>query len=608
MLYKDEFRSRHTGAELSSIDAMLRVVGASSVDALIDETVPPSIRLTRPLALPRPATETEMLAEAQMLAERNVVARSFIGMGYYGTITPPTIQRNILENPGWYTQNTPYQAEIAQGRLESLLNFQTMVIDLTRLEIANASLLDEATAAAEAMHMMHAALPAARKDAHVLLVSNNVFPQTLAVLQTRAEPLGIEIRQLDWQEFEFTDDVMGCYVQYPAGDGSVSDYEELCSRAHAAGCLVTVGTDLLALTMLEPPGEFGAHIAVGSAQRFGVPMGYGGPHAAFIATREVYKRLMPGRIIGVSVDAQGHVAYRMALQTREQHIRRDKATSNICTAQALLANMAAMYAVYHGPTGLRGIAERVHTYASALADGVKGLGYTVANDTWFDTLCVQAPAHDIHPLAEAAQMNFRYYADGERIGISIDETTTAADIAEILGIFSHAKGNGVQTPDLQHLISRATGGIPMTLHRNSPFLQHPVFNSYHTEHELLRYMKRLENKDLSLVHSMIPLGSCTMKLNAAAEMMPVTMRGFSAMHPFAPREQAAGYLEVFRQLEAWLSEITGFDACSLQPNAGAQASMPGCSPSGSSTSQTVRRIATWCSSLQARTAPTRPVL
>ncbi len=575
MLYKDEFRSRHTGANISSIDAMLRVVEASSVDALIDETVPARIRLDRPLQLPRAATEMEMLQEARALSEKNIVARSFIGMGYYGTVTPPTIQRNILENPGWYTQYTPYQAEISQGRLESLLNFQTMVIDLTRLEIANASLLDEATAAAEAMHMMQAALPAARKDAHVLLVNENVFPQTLAVLRTRAEPLGITIRVGKWSEFEFTPDVFGCYLQYPAGDGSVYDYEELCNRAHEAGCLVTVGTDLLALTMLEPPGEFGADIAIGSAQRFGVPMGYGGPHAAFIATREVYKRLMPGRIIGVSVDAQGNVAYRMALQTREQHIRRDKATSNICTAQALLANIAAMYAVYHGPNGLRGIAERVHGYTSALADGLRLLGYEVLNHTWFDTLCIAASETQIRPHAEAANINFRYFPDGERIGISMDETVTPADIEHILHIFSKARGNGQAIPDLSTLIANATGGIPMPMHRHSPFLQHPVFNTHHTEHELLRYMKRLENKDLSLVHSMIPLGSCTMKLNAAAEMMPITWPGFGGLHPFVPRNQAAGYAAVFSQLEQWLNEITGFDACSLQPNAGAQGEYAG---------------------------------
>lgn len=575
MLYRDEFRARHTGATLSSTDAMLRTIGASSVDALIDQTIPPTIRLTRPLKLPKAATETEMLREAAELAAMNTVARSFIGMGYYGTITPPTIQRNILENPGWYTQYTPYQAEIAQGRLESLLNFQTMVIDLTRLEIANASLLDEATAAAEAMHMMHAALPASKKDAHVLLVNENVFPQTLNVLRTRAQPLGIEVRVQPWTDFEFTDEVFGCYLQYPAGDGTVHDYEELCNKAHAAGCLVTVGTDLLALTMLEPPGEFGADIAVGSAQRFGVPMGFGGPHAAFIATREVFKRLMPGRIIGVSVDAQGNVAYRMALQTREQHIRRDKATSNICTAQALLANIAAMYAVYHGPDGLRGIAERVHAYTGALAKGLTEIGYTVLNPTWFDTLCIKAQETVVRPIAEAANVNFRYYNDGERIGISLDETVTESDLSLILNIFTQAHGNGKGIPNVHALIAGTTGGVPMTMHRHSPFLQHPVFNTHHTEHELLRYMKRLENKDLSLVHSMIPLGSCTMKLNAAAEMMPITWPGFSSLHPFAPAHQTRGYAEVFRQLEAWLNEITGFDACSLQPNAGAQGEYAG---------------------------------
>lgn len=575
MLYKDEFRTRHTGASIEASDVMLNTIGANSVDALIDQTIPASIRLTRPLQLPRPATEAEMLAEAASLAANNTVARNFIGMGYYGTITPPTILRNILENPGWYTQYTPYQAEIAQGRLESLLNFQTMVMDLTGLQIANASLLDEATAAAEAMHMMYAAMPSAKKDAHVLLVDEDVFPQTLNVLRSRAIPLDLEVRVLPWKQFAFTPEVFGCYVQYPSGRGEIHDYAALCAQAKEHGVLVAVGTDLMALAILTPPAEFGADIAVGSAQRFGVPMGYGGPHAAFLATSEQYKRLMPGRIIGVSVDAHGNTAYRMALQTREQHIRRDKATSNICTAQALLANMAAMYAVYHGPDGITGIANRIHAYTSALAAGLDQLGYSLVGNSWFDTLCVSAVQSQIQPVAEQAGINFRYFPDGSSIGISLDETTRTEHIDAILDVFLRASGNGRPRPSCEALLSTTTSAIPNGLQRSEKILQHSVFNSYHTEHELLRYMKRLENKDLSLVHSMIPLGSCTMKLNAAAEMMPITWTGFSELHPFAPLKQTQGYQEVFKQLERWLSEITGFDACSLQPNAGAQGEYAG---------------------------------
>lgn len=574
MLYKDEFRSRHTGVTIEATDAMVQTVNASSVDALIDETIPTSIRLNRPLQLPRAATETEMLTEAAALAGKNVIARSFIGMGYYGTILPPTIQRNILENPGWYTQYTPYQAEIAQGRLESLLNFQTLVVDLTGMELANASLLDEATAAAEAMHMMHAAAPASKGSANVLLVDADTYPQTINVLQTRALPLGIEIKVSPWTEWEFTEDVFGCYVQYPSGDGSVNDYADLCTRAHDANCLVTVGTDLMALALLTPPGEFGADVAVGSAQRFGVPMGYGGPHAAFFATKESFKRLIPGRIIGVSIDAQGSVAYRMALQTREQHIRRDKATSNICTAQALLANISAMYAVYHGPNGIKGIANRIHAYTTCLATELKGLGYELRNSSWFDTLTIKvADSQVLKRHAEKALINFRYYASTEQVGISIDETTTIEDLANIITVFALAINGDTNAKPLSP--QTAASAIPTLLQRSSEILQHPVFNRYHTEHELLRYMKRLENKDLSLVHSMIPLGSCTMKLNAAAEMMPVTWPHFGALHPFAPLSQTQGYQELFAQLEQWLSEITGFDACSLQPNAGAQGEYAG---------------------------------
>jgi glycine dehydrogenase len=543
---------------------MLSTVGADSLDELIAQTVPAGIRLTKPLDIDWEMTEHELLAHLKAVGSKNQVWRSYIGQGYYDTLTPPVILRNIVENPGWYTQYTPYQAEIAQGRLESLLNYQTMVIDLTKMEIANASLLDEATAAAEAMHLMDACKPAALKDANVLFVDKNVFPQTLDVIVTRAEPLGIEVRVGDWTSFEFDNTVFGAYLQYPAADGDVCDYAAFCERAHANGSMVTVGSDLLALTMLTPPGEWGADVVVGSAQRFGVPLGYGGPHAAFMATKEQYKRSMPGRIIGVSVDSQGNVALRMALQTREQHIRRDKATSNICTAQALLANVAAMYAVYHGPQGLHGIASRVHALTSDLVHALRSAGHTVVNAAWFDTVTVVADVQALRAKAEAARINF-CYGDGT-VRISFDETTTPADLRDVLACF------GVTGPAF---VGGAETGIPSAHQRTSSYLTHPVFNSYHAEHEMLRYIKRLENKDLSLAHSMIPLGSCTMKLNATAEMIPITYPEFNKLHPFAPLDQAAGYTEIFDRLSMWLNEVTGFDACSLQPNAGAQGEYAG---------------------------------
>ncbi|NQW30449.1 MAG: aminomethyl-transferring glycine dehydrogenase [Ignavibacteria bacterium] len=573
MLYKDKFEPRHNSLSEQDIDLMLRVVGAPSMDSLIAETVPAGIRLTEDLDLPEALTEAELLAEAKRLAAMNIVGKTYIGMGYYNTITPPVILRNIVENPGWYTQYTPYQAEIAQGRLESLLNYQSMIIDLTKMEIAGASLLDEATAAAEAMHLMFAARSAEVKTATKMFVNKNVHPQTLDVLMTRAEPLNINIEVGNWDSFTFTNEYFGAYLQYPAGDGSVHDYAAFCQAAHDVGALVTVGTDLLALTVLVPPGEFGADVAIGSSQRFGVPLGYGGPHAAFLATREQFKRLIPGRIIGVSTDVHGNVAYRMALQTREQHIRRDKATSNICTAQALLANVAAMYAVYHGPSGLRGLAERVTTLTSALVDGLAMLGFTTENNTWFDTIQVTCNAAQIKAIAEPKAINFRYFVTGDHVGISLDETTTPQDVLDILSIF--AKNSGAEIPEITGLISSAKSGFPLTLRRMSSYLTHPVFNTNRSEHELLRYMKRLENKDLSLVHSMIPLGSCTMKLNATAEMMPVTWPAFNEIHPFAPLSQTQGYQVVFAELDRFLCEITGFDACSLQPNAGAQGEYAG---------------------------------
>jgi glycine dehydrogenase len=572
-MHRDVFENRHHGRSNEDLSAMLSTVNASSLDELIDQTVPSQIRLSQPLNLPAPLTEIEMLAELKSIASMNQTAKSFIGMGYFNTLTPPVILRNLIENPGWYTQYTPYQAEIAQGRLESLLNFQTMVTDLTKMDIAGASLLDEGTAAAEAMHLMYAARAPQVKNASTLFVDTNVYPQTLDLLITRATPLNINVMVGDWKTVAFDETIFGVYVQYPAGNGELREYADLCERAHAAGAMVTVGTDLLALTMLTPPGEFGADIAVGCAQRLGVPLGYGGPHAAFLATREKYKRMMPGRIIGVSVDAQGNLALRMALQTREQHIRRDKATSNICTAQALLANVSAMYGVYHGPQGLRGIAERVHTLTSALAKGLAEVGYTVCNQTSFDTLCVNADGASIRAIAEPQHINFRYFNNGTCVGVSIDETTTTADLQQVLAIFAAAKNT--TAPSVDNLLSNLADLIPAALKRTSTYMTHPVFNSYHTEHEMLRYLKRLENKDLSLAHSMIALGSCTMKLNATAEMIPITWPEFNNVHPFAPVSQTQGYQRIFRELSDWLNEVTGFDACSLQPNAGAQGEYAG---------------------------------
>ncbi len=572
-MHRDVFEQRHHGLSNADISAMLAAVDAASIDQLIEQTVPQQIRLPKPLNLPSALTESEMLAELSGIADMNTPARSYIGMGYYDTVTPPVILRNLIENPGWYTQYTPYQAEIAQGRLESLLNFQTMVTDLTKLDIAGASLLDEGTAAAEAMHLMYAARTGKSKSAEAIFVDSNVYPQTLEVIRTRALPLDINVIVGDWKSVEFDGSIFGAYIQYPAGDGDVRDYTSFCERAHEGGALVTVGTDLLALTMLTPPGEFGADVAVGSSQRFGVPLGYGGPHAAFMATREAYKRLMPGRIIGVSVDAQGNVALRMALQTREQHIRRDKATSNICTAQALLANVAAMYAVYHGPAGLRGIAQRVHVLTSALASGIRSVGYELCPSTWFDTLCIKADQAAIRAASEPLGINVRYHENGTCVGVSIDETTTVADLQNLLNIFASVKG--ASSPSASELVQTSSSGIPASLARTSDYLTHPVFNTHHTEHEMLRYLKHLENKDLSLAHSMIALGSCTMKLNATAQMIPITWPAFNRVHPFAPVSQTQGYMRVFRELEAWLNEITGFDACSLQPNAGAQGEYAG---------------------------------
>ena len=566
----DSFACRHIGPSAADAADMLATIGVSSLDELIDKTVPANIRLGRPLNLPAARGEAQALAELRRLAQKNQVWRSYIGMGYYDCVTPPVILRNILENPGWYTAYTPYQPEIAQGRLEALLNFQTMVADLTGLEFANASLLDEGTAAAEAMTMCkrgHKAAPA-----NVFFVSEKCHPQTIAVVQTRAEPLGYEVVVGDHASYNFSRPTFGVLVQYPDTDGNVEDYAAFAERAHAAGALVVVATDLLALSLLRPPGEFGADIAVGSSQRFGVPMGYGGPHAAFLATRDEYKRIMPGRLVGVSVDSAGQPALRLALQTREQHIRRDKATSNICTAQVLLAVMAAMYAVYHGPAGLTRIARRVRLQTQVLAEVLARLGYGVNRGPVFDTLRVEGGPFSPDELIERAaaeRVNLRRYADGA-VGVSLDETVSAADLQTLFRIF------GQEEPvDPAEAAARAATSYPAPLARTSEFLTHPVFNSFHTETEMMRYIFRLQQKDLSLAHSMIPLGSCTMKLNAASEMLPITWPEFARLHPFAPLEQAAGYQELFARLSRDLAEITGFDTMSLQPNAGSQGEYTG---------------------------------
>ena len=541
----DRFADRHIGSSPEEVQEMLRVVGFPTLDAMIDAAIPPQIRLARPLSLPPAGSEHQVLAELKEIMSKNEVRRSFIGMGYYNCITPPVIQRNILENPGWYTPYTPYQPEISQGRLEALLNFQTMVADLSGMEIANSSLLDEATAAAEAMIMCHGLQE--REGRNIFFVSETCHPQTIAVVQTRALPLGIDVVVGDHARFALSEDVFGVLLQYPATDGVILDFGPFIREVHKHKALAVVATDLLALTLLKPPGEFGVDVAVGSAQRFGVPMGYGGPHAAFFATRDAFKRRMPGRLVGVSKDAQGRPALRLALQTREQHIRRDKATSNICTAQVLLAVMASMYAVYHGPEGLRRIAKRIHALATTLSAAFG----EPQNGPFFDTL-------RLRKTTRPKQVNVREYSDGSW-GVSIDETTTAEDLARIMG--RHVEN--APEPELG-AFARAT-----------LFLAHPVFNRHHTEHEMLRYIKKLEAKDLSLTTSMIPLGSCTMKLNATAEMLPLAWPEVSQPHPFAPVEQTQGYQVLFQQLQTWFAEITGLSAVSLQPNAGSQGEYAG---------------------------------
>ncbi|HXX65824.1 MAG TPA: aminomethyl-transferring glycine dehydrogenase [Polyangiaceae bacterium] len=566
----DRFVHRHIGPSDRDVAEMLRAVGAASVDQLIDETVPSSIRLKHPLVTPAAQTEHELLERLRDIAAMNETWRSFLGMGYADCITPAVIQRNVLESPGWYTQYTPYQAEIAQGRLEALLNFQTMVSDLTGLEIANASLLDEATAAAEAMHVFEST---ASDDRRAFFVSDECHPQTIEVLRTRAAGRDIEVVVGDARRaLEDATGLFGILLQYPATDGALYDWRSLIESAHESGIKVAMACDLLALTLIVPPGELGADIAVGSAQRFGVPLGYGGPHAAFFACRGELVRRLPGRIIGVSLDAQGRPALRMALQTREQHIRREKATSNVCTAQALLAVVASMYAVYHGPGGLRAIAERVHGAAAALALGLAKLDVRTAHGRFFDTLRIEGdPARVERWLAAARErkINLRRI-DDRSIGVALDETTRAADVDTLLAIF----GEGRSTQLCEQLAREATPALA-GFERRSGYLTHPVFNSHRSETAMLRYLHLLESRDLSLVHSMIPLGSCTMKLNASAEMMPLTWTGFGRMHPFAPPEQAQGYQLVIKQLESMLEAITGFSAVSLQPNSGAQGELAG---------------------------------
>jgi glycine dehydrogenase len=568
--YKEDFQNRHIAPNEADTAEMLQTVGVNSIDELIEQTVPTAIRLKQPLNLPAAKSETEYLGALKQTSLLNKVFKSFIGQGYYDTITPGVILRNVFENPGWYTQYTPYQAEIAQGRLQALLNFQTMVIDLTGMEIANASLLDEGTAAAEAMFMQYSL----RKNqaAKKFFVSELVFPQTIDILKTRANPYGIELVIGSHLDFVATEDFFGAIVQYPAGSGEVFDYKNFAAELHNLNIKLTVAADILSLTLLTPPGEWGADVVVGTTQRLGVPMGFGGPHAAFFATKEEYKRNIPGRIIGVTIDSHGDYALRMALQTREQHIRRDKATSNICTAQALLAIMAGFYAAYHGPKGLKAIAERTHGLAISLASTLKGLGFEQLNSAYFDTIRFDLGdlKGGIHSGCIDNEINLNYV--GNVATISFDETSTFEDVALIAKIFAKVKAIAADQVEVEENVQTV---IPAALQRTSAYLTHPIFNAHHSEHEMLRYIKSLEAKDLSLCHSMIALGSCTMKLNATAEMIPVTWSHFGRVHPFAPADQVLGYYSVFNELDKWLSEITGFAAMSLQPNAGAQGEYAG---------------------------------
>ena len=565
--HPDSFAHRHIGPRPQEWDAMAQVCGHASLDALVAAAVPALIRRNDSMSLPQPLGETAALARLRSIAAKNQVYKSYIGLGYHDMITPPVIQRNILENPGWYTQYTPYQAEISQGRLEGLLNFQTMVCDLTGLDISNASLLDEATACAEAMTLCRR-VKEADADRNTFWIASDCHPQNIDLVRTRAEALGLQVVVGDWRQASFGPEVFGVLIQYPGSSGEVGDYSQLVRAAHEAGALVVFAADLLALTLLKTPGEWGADVAVGSAQRFGVPLGFGGPHAAYFATRDAFKRSMPGRLVGVSKDSRGRPALRLSLGTREQHIRREKATSNICTAQALLANMAMAYAAYHGPEGLMAIARRVHGLTGLLAAGLQRLGLRLAADTFFDTLTVLVPdATVVHKSAEVLHINLRR-VDAQRIGVSLDETTGLEEVLQILRAFHR----GEMLPFALEDLSACAPGLPQ---RSSTFLTHSVFQKHRSETEMLRYLRRLESKDLSLCHSMIPLGSCTMKLNASAEMFPVSWPEFGAIHPFAPLSQTRGYQQLFEELEAWLASCTGFAGVSLQPNSGSQGEYAG---------------------------------
>ncbi|MFT6796683.1 MAG: glycine dehydrogenase, partial [Maribacter sp.] len=568
----DVFASRHIGIREEDLQHMLKTVSVENLEQLIFETIPAEIRLKRPLDLEAPMSEHEFLSHIEELSKKNKVFKSYIGLGYHESLTPSVIKRNILENPGWYTAYTPYQAEIAQGRLEALLNFQTVITDLTGMELANASLLDESTAAAEAMTMLYDARSREQKKNAVLkfFVSEEVLPQTLSLLQTRSTPLGIELVIGNHEEFQFGTEFYGALLQYPGKHGQVNDYAAFVASAKEADIKVAVSADILSLVLLTPPGEFGVDVVVGTTQRFGIPLGYGGPHAAFFATKEAYKRNIPGRIIGVTKDTDGKPAMRMALQTREQHIKRDKATSNICTAQVLLAVMAGMYAVYHGPKGLKYIADKVHTSATTLADALEQLGLYQINSSYFDTITVKMDASKVRPIAEQHEINF-LYIDTQTVSIAVNEATSIKDLNAIVSVFAQALGkDSIKINELA-----TTSAIMKSVQRTAPYMENKVFNSYHSETELMRYIKKLERKDLALNHSMISLGSCTMKLNAASEMLPLSQSNWGNIHPFVPIDQAEGYQIMLKELAKDLTTITGFADTSLQPNSGAQGEYAG---------------------------------
>jgi glycine dehydrogenase len=568
----DSFAQRHIGPRKSDLSKMLKTIGVNSMQQLIEETIPEDILLDKKLSLSKAMSEQEYQEHNNLLSKKNKLFKTYIGLGYHHTFSPPVIQRNILENPGWYTAYTPYQAEIAQGRLEALINFQTMVCDLTGMELSNASLLDEATAAAEAMALLFSVRDRSQKKNNVVkfFVSEEIFPQTMSLLETRSNPLGIELVKGNHEDFDFSDEYFGAMLQYPGKFGEIYDYKSFVNKAHQASIKVAVAADILSLVLLEAPGNFGVDVVVGTTQRFGIPLGYGGPHAGYFATKEAYKRNIPGRIIGVTKDMDNNLSYRMALQTREQHIKRDRATSNICTAQVLLAVMAGMYAVYHGPDGLKNIATKVNKTTTTLAKALEKLGFSQTNSTFFDTIVLQAKKNTIKPIAERNEINF-YYIDDNNISISINETTSLNDLHKIVNVF--AEGAHKDFVMIDTLVADVS--IPEALVRKTPYLTNKVFNTYHSETEMMRYIKKLERKDLSLNHSMISLGSCTMKLNAASEMLPLSNPNWSSIHPYVPLEQAQGYQEMLKNLEDQLTEITGFAATSLQPNSGAQGEFSG---------------------------------